>query len=150
MLDMGSLLIKPVQRIMKYPLLLGELWQATPEDHPDYLPLQEAFTAAKIINVNINEFKRRKDIGGTSSLTFYASLIISGLIPYSYLFSVMKYKRLEDEGTLRGKLNKFNIHSIRKKGDRFAGYLKILTGVEPQVKYNKYIQHSFKLYKKIM
>ncbi|XP_015799199.1 rho guanine nucleotide exchange factor 38 [Nothobranchius furzeri] len=109
LLDMGSLIIKPVQRIMKYPLLLGELWQATPEDHPDYLPLQEALTAAKIINVNINEFKRRKDI-------------------------VMKYKRLEDEGTLRGKLNKLNIHSIRKKGDRFAGYLKILTGVESQVR----------------
>nr|XP_040043644.1 rho guanine nucleotide exchange factor 38 isoform X1 [Gasterosteus aculeatus aculeatus] len=109
LLDMGSLIIKPVQRIMKYPLLLGELWHATPEDHPDYHPLQKAFTAAKIINVNINEFKRRKDI-------------------------VMKYKRLEDEGTLRGKLHKFNIHSIRKKGDRFAGYLKILTGVEPQVR----------------
>uniref|UniRef100_A0A667XY43 Rho guanine nucleotide exchange factor 38 n=1 Tax=Myripristis murdjan TaxID=586833 RepID=A0A667XY43_9TELE len=109
LLDMGSLLIKPVQRIMKYPLLLGELWQATPDDHTDSQPLQEAFTAAKIINVNINEFKRRKDI-------------------------VMKYKRSEDEGTLRGKLNKFNIHSIRKKGDRFAGYLKILTGVEPQVR----------------
>ncbi|KAG8014736.1 Rho guanine nucleotide exchange factor 38, partial [Nibea albiflora] len=109
LLDMGSLIIKPVQRIMKYPLLLRELWQATPEDHPDCRPLQEAFTAAKIINVNINEFKRRKDI-------------------------VMKYKRLEDEGTLRGKLHKFNIHSIRKKGDRFAGFLKILTGVEPQVR----------------
>lgn len=63
LLDMGSLIIKPVQRIMKYPLLLRELWQATPEDHPDYQPLQEAFTTAKIINVNINEFKRRKDIG---------------------------------------------------------------------------------------
>ncbi|AWP05504.1 putative rho guanine nucleotide exchange factor 38 [Scophthalmus maximus] len=109
LLNMGSLLIKPVQRVMKYPLLLGELWQATPEDHPDNRPLQEAFTAAKIINVNINEFKRRKDM-------------------------IMKYKRLEDEGTLRGKLHKFNIHSIRKKGDRFAGYLKILTGVEPQVR----------------
>lgn len=60
---MGSLLIKPVQRVMKYPLLLGELWQATPEDHPDYRPLQEALTATKIINVNINEFRRRKDIG---------------------------------------------------------------------------------------
>lgn len=48
----------------------------------------------------------------------------------------MKYKRLEDETTFRGKLHKFNIHSIRKKGDRFAGYLKILTGVEPQVQKN--------------
>ncbi|XP_033822559.1 rho guanine nucleotide exchange factor 38 [Periophthalmus magnuspinnatus] len=109
LLNMGSLLIKPVQRIMKYPLLLGELWQTTPENHPDYQPVQEAFTAAKIINININEFKRRKDI-------------------------VMKYKRSEDEGTLRGKFHKFNIHSIRKKGDRFAGFLKILTGVEPQVR----------------
>ncbi|XP_074554461.1 rho guanine nucleotide exchange factor 38 [Halichoeres trimaculatus] len=109
LLDMGSLIIKPVQRIMKYPLLLRELWQATPENHPDYQPLQEAYTTARIINININEFKRRKDI-------------------------VMKYKRVEDEGTLRGKLHKFNIHSIRKKGDRFAGYLKILTGVEPQVR----------------
>ncbi|XP_042174590.1 rho guanine nucleotide exchange factor 38 isoform X1 [Oncorhynchus tshawytscha] len=110
LLDMGSLLIKPVQRVMKYPLLLGELWQATPSDHPDNRPLQEALTAAKIINVNINEFKRRKDI-------------------------VMKYKRTEEDGgTLMGKLNKFSIHSIRKKSDRLTGYLKILTGVEPQVR----------------
>ncbi|KAJ8335784.1 hypothetical protein SKAU_G00391260 [Synaphobranchus kaupii] len=109
LLDMGSLLIKPVQRVMKYPLLLGELWQATPDDHPDNRPMKEALTAAKIINLNINEFKRRKDI-------------------------VMKYKRGEEEGTLIGKLNKFNIHSIRKKSDRLTGYLKILTGAEPQVK----------------
>ncbi|KAJ3614454.1 hypothetical protein NHX12_018026, partial [Muraenolepis orangiensis] len=109
LLNMGSLLIKPVQRVMKYPLLLWELWQATPDDHPDNSPLQEAYTATKIINVNINEFKRRKDI-------------------------VMKYKRSDDEGTLRGRLQKINIRSIRKKGDRFAGYLKILTGAESQVK----------------
>nr|XP_046164441.1 rho guanine nucleotide exchange factor 38 isoform X1 [Oncorhynchus gorbuscha] len=110
LLDMGSLLIKPVQRVMKYPLLLGELWHATPSDHPDNRPLQEALNAAKIINVNINEFKRRKDI-------------------------VMKYKRTEEDGgTLMGKLNKFSIHSIRKKSDRLTGYLKILTGVEPQVR----------------
>uniref|UniRef100_A0A8D0CNN6 Dynamin-binding protein n=1 Tax=Sander lucioperca TaxID=283035 RepID=A0A8D0CNN6_SANLU len=124
LLNMGSLLIKPVQRIMKYPLLLGELWHATPENHPDFQPLQQAYTAAKIINVNINEFKRRKDI-------------------------VMKYKRLEDEGTLRGKLHKFNIHSIRKKGDRFAGYLKILTGVEPQVKYDEVFDREEKLFRSL-
>ncbi|XP_062851532.1 rho guanine nucleotide exchange factor 38 isoform X2 [Trichomycterus rosablanca] len=109
LLDMGSLLIKPVQRVMKYPLLLAELWHATPTDHPDNRPLQEALTAAKIINLNINEFKRRKDI-------------------------VMKYKRSDDEGTLKGKLNKLNIHSLRKKSDRITGYFKLLTGVEPQVR----------------
>lgn len=134
LLDMGSLLIKPVQRVMKYPLLLGELWQATPEDHPDYRPLQEALTATKIINVNINEFRRRKDIGevGHAQHGRPDEQRLQAQ-PFPILFAVMKYKRVEDESTLRGKLHKFNIHSIRKKGDRFAGYLKILTGVEPQV-----------------
>lgn len=132
LLDMGSLLIKPVQRVMKYPLLLNELWQATPEDHPDYRPLQEALTATKIINVNINEFRRRKDIGEIvrAQMDTKARPLTQD---FPILFAVMKYKRVEDESTLRGKLHKFNIHSIRKKGDRFAGYLKILTGVEPQV-----------------
>lgn len=75
---MGSLLIKPVQRIMKYPLLLGELWHATPEDHTDYQPTQEAFTAAKIINININEFKRRKDIGEISfTLTYMRQFLFN-------------------------------------------------------------------------
>ncbi|KAL1023809.1 hypothetical protein UPYG_G00046510 [Umbra pygmaea] len=110
LLNMGSLLIKPVQRVMKYPLLLGELWQATPHDHPDYLPLQDALTSSRVVNLNINEFRRRKDI-------------------------VMKYKRSEDEGgTLRDKLNKFSFHSLKKKTDRLAGHLKIITGVEPQVR----------------
>ncbi|KAL4640473.1 rho guanine nucleotide exchange factor 38 [Arapaima gigas] len=109
LLDMGSLLIKPVQRVMKYPLLLGELWQATPEDHRDHQVLEEALAAVKIVNININECKRRKDI-------------------------VLKYKRPDDEGTLIGRLNRLNIHSIRKKSDRFTSYLKILTGAEPQVK----------------
>ncbi|KAF1981864.1 hypothetical protein K402DRAFT_408089 [Aulographum hederae CBS 113979] len=34
--DLDSVLIKPTQRIMKYPLLLKELLQETPKDHPDY------------------------------------------------------------------------------------------------------------------
>nr|XP_023654877.1 rho guanine nucleotide exchange factor 38 [Paramormyrops kingsleyae]XP_023654878.1 rho guanine nucleotide exchange factor 38 [Paramormyrops kingsleyae] len=109
LLDMGSLLIKPVQRVMKYPLLLGELWQATPEDHPDRQPLEEALAAVKVVNININEFKRRKDI-------------------------VMRYIKPDEEENLIAKLNKFSIHSIRKKSDRLTSYLKMLTGAEPLVK----------------
>uniref|UniRef100_H3DL01 Dynamin-binding protein n=1 Tax=Tetraodon nigroviridis TaxID=99883 RepID=H3DL01_TETNG len=104
LLDMGSLLIKPVQRVMKYPLLLGELWQATPEDHPDYRPLQEALTAIKIINVNINEFRRRKDI-------------------------VMKYKRVEDESTLRGKES-----NHRKEEKNTPNKKNLIFFFEPQVR----------------
>jgi hypothetical protein len=60
---MGSLMIKPIQRVMKYPLLLCELRNSTPPSHPDYRALGEAFAAVKDINVNINELKRRKDLG---------------------------------------------------------------------------------------
>ncbi|MGH0145657.1 UNVERIFIED_CONTAM: hypothetical protein FKN15_031970 [Acipenser sinensis] len=109
LLDMGSLMIKPVQRVMKYPLLLGELWHSTPDCHPDNKPLEEALAAVKRINTNINEFKRRKDI-------------------------VMKYKRNEELGTLMNKLNRLSIHSFRKNASRVTSHLKILTGGESQVK----------------
>lgn len=62
-MDMGSLMIKPVQRVMKYPLLLCELLNSTPVSHPDHKALQEALSTMKNINVNINELKRRKDLG---------------------------------------------------------------------------------------
>lgn len=62
-MDMGSLMIKPVQRVMKYPLLLCELLNSTPASHPDHKALQDALFAMKNINVNINELKRRKDLG---------------------------------------------------------------------------------------
>lgn len=60
---MGSLMIKPIQRVMKYPLLLYELWNSTPASHPDFRALEDAYAAVKHINVNINELKRRKDLG---------------------------------------------------------------------------------------
>lgn len=62
-INLGSFLIKPVQRVMRYPLLLMELLGATPESHHDRPQLTEALLAIKEINVNINEYKRRKDLG---------------------------------------------------------------------------------------
>lgn len=52
---------------MRYPLLLMELLSATPESHPDKAPLTAAVLAVKEINVNINEYKRRKDLGEPAS-----------------------------------------------------------------------------------
>ena len=63
LLDMGSLMIKPIQRVMKYPLLLCELRNSTPSSHPDFQALEDAYAAVKHINVNINELKRRIDLG---------------------------------------------------------------------------------------
>lgn len=40
--DLGSLLIKPLQRIMRYPILIKALLQHTPHDYPDRKDLLEA------------------------------------------------------------------------------------------------------------
>uniref|UniRef100_A0A8C8RLU3 Rho guanine nucleotide exchange factor 38 n=1 Tax=Pelusios castaneus TaxID=367368 RepID=A0A8C8RLU3_9SAUR len=109
LMDMGSLMIKPIQRVMKYPLLLCELLNSTPASHPDHKALQDAFAAMKDINVNINELKRRKDL-------------------------VLKYKKNDEEESLKEKFSRLNIHSISKKSKRVTSHLKILTGGEPQVK----------------
>ncbi|XP_036025785.1 dynamin-binding protein isoform X2 [Onychomys torridus] len=107
-INLGSFLIKPVQRIMRYPLLLMELLNSTPESHPDKVPLTSAVLAVKEINVNINEYKRRKDL-------------------------VLKYRK-GDEDSLMEKISKLNIHSIIKKSNRVSSHLKHLTGLAPQLK----------------
>ena len=61
--DLQSLLIKPVQRVLRYPLFLGQLMKHTESDHPDYKPLHQAREAMDQVAQDINEFKRRKDLG---------------------------------------------------------------------------------------
>lgn len=46
-----------------------ELLNSTPESHPDKVPLTSAVLAVKEINVNINEYKRRKDLGKKGAIT---------------------------------------------------------------------------------
>ncbi|XP_062832447.1 dynamin-binding protein isoform X2 [Anolis carolinensis] len=107
-IDLGSFLIKPVQRVMRYPLLLMELLNATPESHPDRIPLAAAVRAVKEINGNINEYKRRKDL-------------------------VLKYRKTDDDSLIE-KISKLNFHSIIKKSNRVSSHLKHLTGFAPQLK----------------
>ncbi|KAI9350683.1 hypothetical protein BDR26DRAFT_851330 [Obelidium mucronatum] len=59
--DLSSLLIKPVQRVLKYPLLLGQLLKETPETHSDHGQLLKAFNEMSRIAEEINFVKRRKD-----------------------------------------------------------------------------------------
>lgn len=90
--NMGSILIKPVQRILKYPLMLNELikvnskkgmpcifriigcithpknnkkskFQCTEDDHKDRADLVQAVSIMADVAAFINESKRRKDIG---------------------------------------------------------------------------------------
>ena len=62
--DLDSLLVKPVQRIVKYPLLLNELLDATPPDHPDQTALVRAVGDVTNVSVRINEMKKRADVVG--------------------------------------------------------------------------------------
>ncbi|KAF3481824.1 spermatogenesis-associated protein 13 [Arthroderma uncinatum] len=62
--NLDSLLVKPVQRILKYPLLLTELLSATPADHPDHAAISSALAATTAISVRINEMKKRADLVG--------------------------------------------------------------------------------------
>ncbi|CAG8555199.1 12545_t:CDS:10 [Dentiscutata erythropus] len=60
--DIASLLIKPVQRVLKYPLLLQQILSLTKPSHPDYEHLQFSFSEITKVAERINEIKRRKDI----------------------------------------------------------------------------------------
>ena len=60
--DLDSLLVKPVQRILKYHLMLTQLLQHTPEDHPDFDDLKWAADEMKIVGERLNELKRRQEV----------------------------------------------------------------------------------------
>ncbi|KAJ3237114.1 cytochrome c oxidase subunit 1, partial [Chytriomyces hyalinus] len=60
-LSLESFLIKPVQRICKYPLLLRELIKHTPKTMPDYPGLEKASEKMESIAVKVNEATQALD-----------------------------------------------------------------------------------------
>ncbi|TPX67581.1 hypothetical protein SpCBS45565_g03710 [Spizellomyces sp. 'palustris'] len=60
--DLGSLVIKPVQRVLKYPLLIKQLLKETPPEHPDFEQLCKAAEDIELVAEKINEVKKRKDL----------------------------------------------------------------------------------------
>uniref|UniRef100_A0A1A8LE62 Dynamin-binding protein n=1 Tax=Nothobranchius pienaari TaxID=704102 RepID=A0A1A8LE62_9TELE len=125
-INLGSFLIKPVQRVMRYPLLLTELLGATPESHHDRHQLTQAVQAVKEINVNINEYKRRKDL-------------------------VVKYRKGE-ENSFIDKISKLSMHSIIKKSNRVSSHIKHLTGISLQIKSEEFddAEKKFRLQERLI
>ncbi|WRT70949.1 uncharacterized protein IL334_007948 [Kwoniella shivajii] len=60
--NLDSMLIKPVQRITKYPLLFEDLLSSTTPVHPDYFAIRTAAQMSKAIAMEIDDAKRRKDV----------------------------------------------------------------------------------------
>ena len=60
--DLSSLLIKPVQRLLKYPLLLSAIIEETPDAHPDKENLRNARIKLEEVARNVNEERRRAEV----------------------------------------------------------------------------------------
>jgi hypothetical protein len=60
--DLDSLLVKPTQRVAKYPMLLQQLLETTPADHPDHENLKTAVKDSIAMLTRINDAKKRADL----------------------------------------------------------------------------------------
>lgn len=70
--DLNSFMIKPVQRIMKYPLLFKQMLNNTKPNHPDHSSRETALNKTLELIEEMNEQKRAKElvdgyIGGANS-----------------------------------------------------------------------------------
>ncbi|NWU63059.1 ARH37 factor, partial [Pterocles burchelli] len=92
--DLSFFLVMPVQRVTKYPLLLGKILENTPTSASAYPALQAAVRAMAQVNANINEYKRRREVA-------------------------TKYNKAEHL-TLRDRFARLNTHSIAKKTTRLS------------------------------
>ncbi|XP_039095340.1 rho guanine nucleotide exchange factor 37 [Hyaena hyaena] len=103
---LSFLLVAPLQRITKYPLLLQKILENTVPDASAYPVLQRAASALQDVNTNINEYKRRKEVAS-------------------------KYTKV-GQLTLRERLARINTHTLSKKTTRLSQLLKQEAGLVPK------------------
>lgn len=101
--DLDCLLVKPVQRILKYPLLLKELLATIDTRHPDYAMLQTANQRMTVVASAINEGKRRKELVEKWFQKYKRELIFG------------RYKAEKSGRRSTTVLNRLNWRSTRKK-----------------------------------
>ncbi|NP_001094444.2 rho guanine nucleotide exchange factor 37 isoform X1 [Rattus norvegicus] len=103
---LSFLLVIPLQRITKYPLLLQKILENTPADASAHPVLQRATSALQDVNSNINEYKMRKEVA-------------------------LKYTKVE-QLSLRERLARINTHTLSKKTTRLSQLLKQEAGLVPR------------------
>ncbi|XP_066554588.1 intersectin-2 isoform X3 [Amia ocellicauda] len=60
-MPLSSYLLKPMQRITRYPLIIKNILESTPETNPDYSHLREALEKAEELCSQVNEGVREKE-----------------------------------------------------------------------------------------
>ncbi|XP_047468424.1 dynamin-binding protein-like [Penaeus chinensis] len=113
LIDVNSVLIKPVQRVLKYPLYLNELLRGTPAQHRDQKNLEAAHGRINEAAREINEYTRAIDL-------------------------VHKY-RADTDHSIQGKMKRVNFHSIVKKSNRMSTYVSQKLGIMNQTTSSKFI-----------
>uniref|UniRef100_A0A8C3W3U7 Rho guanine nucleotide exchange factor 37 n=1 Tax=Catagonus wagneri TaxID=51154 RepID=A0A8C3W3U7_9CETA len=103
---LGFLLVNPLQRVTKYPLLLQKILENTLPDASAYPVLQRATSALQDVVTNINEYKRRKEVAS-------------------------RYTKVE-QLSLRERLARINPHTLSKKTTRLSQLLKQEAGLVPK------------------
>ena len=73
-LNLSSFLIKPVQRICKYPLIIREVLKYTEESNPDFDYLKRAMEKLEGVLSVVNEGARKAD-GGRKMLEIQGSFM---------------------------------------------------------------------------
>jgi len=103
-LNLSSYLIKPVQRITKYPLLLKEMLSCTPSDNPDYDSVDRALKKMKEIVDAVNEGKREAE--GLQRMLFVQQNIIGDNNTFELMTATRKF------------LNECTLRKVEMKGSK--------------------------------
>ncbi|GMR48104.1 hypothetical protein PMAYCL1PPCAC_18299, partial [Pristionchus mayeri] len=93
-LEITSTICRPVQRALKYPLLLNELVKTLPLNHADHPKLVEAVKQMSNLASKMNESRRRREL-------------------------VNKYST-ESKKSIGDRISTINLHSLQKKSSRFT------------------------------
>ncbi|XP_074070164.1 intersectin-1 isoform X4 [Macrotis lagotis] len=60
-MPLSSFILKPMQRVTRYPLIIKNILENTPENHPDYSHLKHALEKAEELCSQVNEGVREKE-----------------------------------------------------------------------------------------
>jgi cell division control protein 24 len=137
--ELPSMLIKPVQRICKYPLLLNQLIKSMKPDWPHYEDMEEGLESVKRVTEKVNEtqrkheniqvvddLKRRVDELRTTQIDSFGSLLLHDKLVmrqddesdkemFIFFFERTMLICKESKDSTKNKSSKSNAISIKKK-----------------------------------
>ncbi|GMS95781.1 hypothetical protein PENTCL1PPCAC_30223 [Pristionchus entomophagus] len=93
-IEITSTLMRPIQRCLKYPLLLTQLVKTLPHNHPDHPKLVESVKSMSHLASKMNESRRRREL-------------------------VNRYST-ESKKSIGDRISTINLHSLQKKSSRFT------------------------------